>query len=77
MRGNFEETLRKPEETFQKNWPPGELAARLLLVGDDEALAWAETEEQVAYVARVFNHPPAWVRQVMRNRELWKPWLKQ
>jgi hypothetical protein len=53
-------------------WEPGQLAERLLLVGDDEALAWAVTEEQVRYVAQVYKWPPVTVRQIMRNRATWQ-----
>jgi hypothetical protein len=35
----------------------GQLAERLLFLGDDEALAWATTEEQVRYVAQVYGWP--------------------
>ena len=52
-------------------WEPGQLAERLLLVGDDEALAWAVTEEQVRYVAQVYGWPQWRVRQIMRNRAAW------
>jgi len=52
-------------------WAQGVLAERLLLVGDDEALAWATTEEQVRYVAKVFGWPLVRVRQIMRNRAAW------
>ena len=52
-------------------WAQGALAERLLLVGDDEALAWATTEEQVRYVAQVFGWPLVRVRQIMRNRAAW------
>jgi hypothetical protein len=68
-------TEKNEQSEWQRGRLTGELAARLLLVGDDVALQWAKTEEQVAYVAKVFNHPEMWVRQVMRNRELWKPWI--
>jgi len=56
---------------WQMGWEPGQLAERLLLVGDDEALAWAVTEEQVCYVAQVYGWPPVTVRQIMRNRATW------
>lgn len=64
MRGNSEET----QET---GWEPGQLAERLLLVGDDEALVWATTEEQVRYVAQVYKWPEWRIRQIMRNRATW------
>jgi hypothetical protein len=57
---------------WQIGWEPGALAERLLLVGDDEALAWATTEEQVRYVARAYGWPPVTVRQIMRNRVTWQ-----
>jgi hypothetical protein len=53
-------------------WEPGALADRLRLVGDDAALAWAVTEEQVRYVAQVYKRPEIWVTQVMRNRATWR-----
>lgn len=56
---------------WELGWEPGQLAERLLLVGDDEALAWAETEEQVRYVAQVYAWPEWRVRQIMRNRATW------
>jgi hypothetical protein len=48
---------------WQMGWEPGQLAARLLLVGEDE--------EQVRYVAQVYGWPPVRVRQIMRNRATW------
>lgn len=53
------------------DWEPGQLAKRLKLVGDDTALAWATTEEQVRYVAQVYGWPEWRVRQIMRNRAAW------
>jgi len=56
---------------WQMGWEPGQLAERLLLVGDDEALAWATTEEQVRYIAQAYGWPEWRVRQIMRNRATW------
>jgi hypothetical protein len=56
---------------WELGWEPDALAQRLLFVGDDEALAWAVTEEQVRYVAQVYGWPPVRVRQIMRNRAAW------
>ena len=56
---------------WQFGWESGQLAERLLLVGDDAALAWAVTEEQVRYVAQVYGWPQWRVRQIMRNRVAW------
>jgi hypothetical protein len=53
MRGNIEETQETRMNDWQMDWETGQLAERLLFVGDDEALAWATTEEQVRYVAQV------------------------
>ena len=52
-------------------WEHGQLAERLLLVGDDAALTWATTEEQVRYFAQVYGWPQWRVRQIMRNRAAW------
>jgi hypothetical protein len=57
---------------WQLGWEPGQLAKRLLLVGDDEALAWATTNEQVRYVAQIYGWPERRVRQIMRNRAAWR-----
>jgi hypothetical protein len=56
---------------WELGWDPGQLAERLLLVGDDEALTWAVTEKQVRYVAQVYGWPEWRVRQIMRNRATW------
>jgi len=58
--------------SWASGWEPGELADRLLLVGEDTALSWAETEEQVWYCAKVLGWTDAQVRQILRQRIWWR-----
>ena len=64
--------MTKNEPEWLQGWQPGELAERLLLSGDDAALGWAKTEEQVQYVGQVFAWPIGLVEQVLKNRQNWQ-----
>ena len=64
--------MTKNEPEWMQDWQPGELAERLLLSGDDAALDWAKTEEQVQYVGQVYAWPIGRVEQILKNRQNWQ-----
>jgi len=61
---------------WKKRWGEGQLAERLLLVGEDVALEWAVQDDQLEYVALVFNHPPVWTARIRANRIAWAGYWK-
>lgn len=61
---------------WKKRWGEGQLAERLMLVGEDVALEWAVQDDQLEYVALVFNRQPAWIARMRANRIAWAGYCK-